>query len=97
LQYAGRLLQELGMPETKGNSTIVGASISALVREGRSGPAAYEFLLAKAKDAREEGVELDKFWFEDAKWKSNGGRNGKPSIGQIVEREQAILRARRAQ
>jgi hypothetical protein len=97
LQYASRLLQELGMPETKGNSTIVGASISALVREGRSAPSAYEFLLAKARDARDEGVELDKFWFEDAKWKSNGRKNGKPNIGQIVEREQAILRARRAQ
>jgi hypothetical protein len=97
LQYASRLLQELGMPETKGNSTIVGASIAALIREGRNSAAAYEFLLARAKDARDEGVELDKFWFEDAKWKSNGRSNGKPNIGQIVEREQAILRARRAQ
>src|SRR5437868_7608671 len=36
LQYASRLLQELGMPETKSNNMIVGASISAIVKEGRS-------------------------------------------------------------
>jgi hypothetical protein len=75
LQYASRLLQELGMPETKGNNTIVSASISALVREGRSAPAAYEFLLAKAKDERDEGADLNKFWFEDSKWRSNGKSN----------------------
>jgi hypothetical protein len=97
LQFASRLLQEIGLPETRSNNTIVAAAITTLTHEGKTVPAAYEFLLAKAKDARDEGIDLDKFWFEDAKWNSNGAKHGKPSIGQIVEREQSILRSRRAQ
>jgi len=97
LQYASRLLQEVGLPETKTNNAVVGAAIVALSKEGKGPAAAYEFLLAKAKDAQDEGVELTKFWFEDAGWRSNGGKHGKPSIGQIVERELAILRDKRAQ
>jgi hypothetical protein len=96
VQYASRLLQELGMPETRSNSTVVGASISALIREGRSSASAYEFLLAKAKDARDEGVELDKFWFEDAKWRSNGRNNGKHNPNRAERRQADNLAAREA-
>ena len=97
LEYATKLLEEIGIPATFANKTTVAEAISAIVKQdGKSKPAAYEFLLAKAKDAQDNGTELNKFWFEDAKWKSNGKANGKPSIGQIVERERAILHSRRA-
>jgi len=97
LQYAAKLLEEIGVPATFANKTIVAEAITAIVKQDRkSNAAAFEFLLAKAKDAQDNGIDLNKFWFEDAKWKSNGKANGKPSIGQIVERERAILHSRRA-
>ena len=76
LQFASRLLQEIGLPETRGNNTVVAATITALARE-MSVPAAYELLLARAKEVQAEDVELNRFWFEDGGWKATAGGKGK--------------------
>jgi hypothetical protein len=93
LQYSSRLLQEIGLPETRSNNTIVAAAITALTREGKTVAAAYEFLSAKAKAAQAEGMELNRFWFEDGGWKGTGGTNGKsrPSDAHFLSAESADL------
>jgi hypothetical protein len=69
LEYAKRLLEEIDFPVTRQNNTVVADCITALVKSGKSKASAYEFLLANAKDAIDAGEQVDKFWFEDAKWK----------------------------
>jgi hypothetical protein len=76
LQYATRLMEEIKMPATQTNLRTVAAAIKALMGE-KSGGAAYEFLLAQALDAIDEGITLDKFWFEDSRWK--GSFRGQPT------------------
>lgn len=69
MQYATRLMEELEMPDTRGNKHAVTSAIEVVIRSGKSPPSAYEFLLAQAKDAQDRGEVIDKFWFEDSKWK----------------------------
>jgi hypothetical protein len=92
LQFASRLLQEIGLPETRDNNTIVAAAITALSREKNTVPAAYDFLLSRAKDAQDEGVEINRFWFEDSRWKTNGGtnRNARPTDAHFLSAEPAL-------
>ena len=68
LNYANRLAENLGLPATSQNLKVIAAAVEALVKTGKSKPAAYEFLLARAKDAQQNGVEVNKFWFEDARY-----------------------------
>jgi hypothetical protein len=96
LNYAAKLLEEIRFPQTQTNLRTIAEAVKAVMSEGKTGAEACDFLIGKAKEAQGDGIELNKFWFEDAKWRSNGKRNGKPSLGEIVEREQAILRSRRA-
>lgn len=69
LQYAAKILEDLRMPQTQSNVQTVAAAMKAVISDGRSGAEACDFLRTKAKEAQDEGVELTKFWFEDAKWK----------------------------
>jgi hypothetical protein len=87
LNYAIKIIEDLGMTETMPNKLVVVAAVKALVKSGKSGPAAYEFLLAQAKDAIDRGDAVDKFWFEDSKWRRNGKR--------LSKREQEFAEARR--
>lgn len=72
LNYAIRLIEDLSMTDTIANRIVVEAAVRSLVKAGKSGTSAYEFLLGQAKDALDRGDLIDKFWFEDSKWKSTG-------------------------
>jgi hypothetical protein len=101
LSYASRTLQDLGLPETRANLETVAASITALTHDGPSGPgkslpAAYEFLLGKARDALTEGVKLNKFWFEDSKWRSPNERKNENRAEHRQTRNLAARDAARA-
>jgi hypothetical protein len=97
IEYAKRLLEDLGLPAV-GNLILVADAISAdSKKHGVTKAESFDFIRQQALTDQEAGVQINRFYFTDAKFRGKEGRNGKPSIGQIVEREQAILRARRAQ
>jgi hypothetical protein len=87
LNYAIKIIDDLGMTSTMANKLVVEAAVKALVKSGKSGPGSYEFLLAQAKDAMDSGVAVDKFWFEDSKWRKNGKH--------LSKRQQEFAEARR--
>jgi hypothetical protein len=91
LEYARKLLEEINSPVTKQNNIAVSAALDSLVRSGKSKAAAYEFLLASASDAIERGERVDKFWFEDAKWR---GVNGNGT--RLSSQQQRTQRGRKA-
>jgi hypothetical protein len=90
VDYATKLLEELGIPATFPNKTSVAEAIAAVVKQhGKSSAAAFEFLLAAAKRAQDEGTEVNKFWFEDARWRSTvaprrKGEKPRPCDAQFV-------------
>jgi hypothetical protein len=96
LKYAAGLMEKIQMPETQSNLRTVAAAIKSLMSD-KSGPAAYEFLLAKVLDAIDQGVTIDKFWFEDCKWRQNSKQPaGKLTGEQILDRELKLFRAKQA-
>jgi len=75
LQYAERLLEILGMPQSFQNKTIIAQAIEAEAKyTGRQLASVAEFLAAKARDDRDEGISIDKFYFEDCKWRNGNGK-----------------------
>ncbi len=69
LQYAGILLEEIGLTRTRGNLEPVA---EAIVLAGRKHDlelhAAYDLVLARARAAIKEGETINRFWFEDGKF-----------------------------
>lgn len=76
MQLARGMCEELCFPATTANMMRVAAAIEALAREKRTTfQATYSYLLHSARTARDRGENVDKFWFEDAKWRQNGKLN----------------------
>jgi hypothetical protein len=76
-ECALRTVQLLGMAETQTNLRIVEAALAAEIRyTGRSPEDAAQEIAKSAISDRENGVPINKFYFEDTKWRTpNGGRN----------------------
>lgn len=79
MNYAAKIIQDLQMPHTPMNIRSIAAAIEAEHKAGKPLPSAYEFVLAGALDARDHGISVDKFLFEDQKYKSENRRNGNGS------------------
>lgn len=76
LNYARWALESCNLPVTFPNQQAVAAAIGAFSRERKLlNHHAAEGLAKLARDALAAGVRVDKFWFEDAKWRG-GARNG---------------------
>jgi hypothetical protein len=94
-QFAAKLLEEIRFPKTPGNIRAVAAAIECEVLAGMSKPAAYEFVLAGTKDGQDQGMEINTFFFTDAKYRienrSNG--HGRPSKNteRIISNREAII------
>lgn len=79
-QYASQILQEIGFPEVRANIQAVAAAIDCEVNGGMSKGDAYQFVLAGVRSGQDEGMEINTFFFSDAKYRpenrrrSNGGR-----------------------
>lgn len=71
-QYAMKIIQELVMTENRQHVDAVSGAFNLELNQGKSRPAAYEFILAISKDAKDAGVIVDFFYFRD--WGKN--RNG---------------------
>jgi hypothetical protein len=72
LNYATKVLEEIGMPSTRSNMETIAATVKTVMAEGKTGESACEFLIAVVRNARDEGIVVDRFFFEDMKWKRNG-------------------------
>jgi hypothetical protein len=71
LGYASKIIEELGLTPSRNNNIIVADCLKAVIAKGEAMvlAQAYEFLLAQAKIDQAEGVTIDKFYFEDTKWR----------------------------
>lgn len=76
LNYARKLLEDLTLPVTPDNQRIIACAVEAEIKSGKSAAAAYEFILAGTKDARDEGFEINRFFFSDAKYRIENRNNG---------------------
>jgi Helix-turn-helix domain len=86
IQAAAKLVQQVQesgyeLPQSFALSRAITAAFDALVAGGKSPPGAFEYLLAVTLDGIERGERIDKFWFEDAKWRGNAGLAEKPPGG----------------
>jgi hypothetical protein len=92
----------IGMPQTTTNNMTAAEAIRSEAQfTGRTMEAVCETMAAKIRDDRDEGIPIDKFYFEDAKWRRNGKPNRHEQQRQqlLSDREQthAILRRRAEQ
>lgn len=70
LNYGRRLCEDLGMT-VEGNVRVVASAVEAVMGKNEcNGPAAYTFLLEKARKAEARGEKVDRWWFQDSKWKN---------------------------
>jgi len=75
LQHAARLAEMIGLPQTTTNMRTVSEAIRSEAQfTGRTMEAICETLAAKIRDDRDEGIPIDKFYFEDAKWRNGNGK-----------------------
>ena len=88
LNYARWLLEECNIPITPQNTLAVSAGIGAVAREHTlpANKAAPE-LARLARDAMTGGSRVDRWWFEDAKWKWGNGhaKSGPKEPCPIIE------------
>jgi hypothetical protein len=73
------LVKMIGLPVTYGAYGNVSMVEKAVVAEadhtGRSVKEAFEFIARAALEASKRGVPVNKYWFEDAKWRLEGRPN----------------------
>jgi hypothetical protein len=80
LNYAAKICEELGIPVENSNLRSFAGAIDALVKSGKSLPAAYEYLLARAIDEKELGPVTWTFWCRDGRFNFPAGAS--PTNGQ---------------
>lgn len=91
LNYAAKVLEELNFPHTQDNLKTVAAAIEAEVRSGKSLASAFEFVLSGSKDAKDEGIEINRFFFADAKYRGeNRGKNNQSRNNANVQVQRAF-------
>jgi len=90
LSLAMGLLERIELPATKGLMQVVAASIEVVGKSrGLTHAAATDLLLEKARTARRAGVRVDRFWFEDGKYRED--EHGR-SVNQAEQRQSDAVR-----
>jgi len=77
LNYARILLEDLNFPLTGDNMRTVAMSVEAEIKSGKTAESAYEFILAGTRDAKDEGWEINRFFFADAKYRRENRENSR--------------------
>jgi hypothetical protein len=86
LNYARKMVEILAMPETTANLRAIEAAITAESSfTGMSLEDTSQALATAAMNARRQGVELNKFWFEDTKWRNGNGKRASSKAQQHVD------------
>ncbi len=90
-----QIIAMLGMPATDSNRRMIEA---ALVAEtdytGQSVEESAELIARAAIHDRECGIPINKFYFEDAKWRQARGQNGRPSRAEQRKLDNLEINAR---
>lgn len=87
LATAERVLTILGLPATSSNLTRVEAAIAAeAAYTGQPPEEAGRIITRAAMEDRERGIHIDKFYFEDAKWRRERGSNARGNISKAEQR-----------
>lgn len=95
LEYARKLLEDLGLPST-GNLVLVADSISADAKKhGIMKAQSYEFIRRQALTDQKEGVEINRFYWTDAKFRRVANQRKPVVPGQdLLTRTMAQLEAK---
>jgi hypothetical protein len=93
LQYAHKMIQMLAMPSTQANMRAIEAALTAEVQfTGMSLEEAAQAIARHATIARTNGASIDKFYFEDTKWRNGNGSKRKPSpVEERVSGNRVVL------
>jgi hypothetical protein len=97
LELAKALIKQVHMvpyelPATPGNLCAVAEALKALIACGKRPPEALKYLLTVTIDGIQHGVPIDRFWFEDAKWKQQNGNFQVSDLAATVEIAKAKAR-----
>jgi hypothetical protein len=97
---ARRIIQVLGLTATGRNLEVIDLAVSAeAIYAGLSQAEAAERITSAALEDRRNGKSIDKFYFEDTKWRNqNGPGTGKPSatVERVNRNRSALIAAARA-
>jgi hypothetical protein len=92
LNYATKILDEIEFPLTQDNLRVVAAAIEAEVRSGKTKADAFQFVLAGTKSAQTDGIEINRFFFADAKYRSdNRNKNNGHTRQTVAERNRRVI------
>lgn len=91
---ARRILEMLGLPATDGNLRAIEAAVIAEVAyTGQSSQEAAELIARVARQDRDNGVPINKFYFEDAKWRQDGRSSVRYGTNKAEQRKLDNLKA----
>lgn len=98
LNYARWLLEHCHLPKTFQNQQAVSEAIGAFAREHKlANHEATDRLTALARDALAANLQVDRFWFEDGKYRNGGKVNGAGSRNganaRVRDNREAVRRA----
>lgn len=99
LQYACGLLENLTIPQTPPLLHLVAESIRLLAkRDGIDEAAATDRMLQLARSARERGEQVNRFFFEDARWANKSeAKHREPTPPLITDSRKVIEQMRKAE
>ena len=92
LHFAHKMIQVLSIPNTQANMRAIEAALSAECQfTGSSLEECAQAISDHAMRARAQGSAIDKFYFEDTKWRSNGSRKQTSAAVERVNRNRGNL------
>ena len=90
-----QIIAMLGMPATDSNRRMIEAALIAETDyTGQSVEESAELIARAAIHDRECGIPINKFYFEDAKWRQARGQNGRPSRAEQRKLDNLEINAR---
>jgi hypothetical protein len=93
-QSSRRILEMLGLPATDGNLRAIEAAVIAeAAYTGQSSQEAAELIAKAAIEDRNNGIVINKFYFEDAKWRQSGVQNVRSRLNKAEQRKLDNLEA----
>ncbi|MGA9527679.1 MAG: helix-turn-helix domain-containing protein [Terriglobales bacterium] len=92
---AGKMIAMLGLPATDSNRRMIEAAIAAETSyTGQPADEAAELIARAALLDRGNGIPINKFYFEDAKWRQARGQNGRLSKAEQRKLDNLEINAR---
>ncbi len=95
LSLAHWLLEECGAVADNGTRRVAAEAIRLLAKEGGTVKSAADFILHAARDALQQGVVINRFWFSDQKYRPQSAKTEAPrnidGLGSRYLRENGLI------